>query len=131
VAELICVPAGAVGGLLAIAATGLVYASEDTFSRLRLHWMWWPAIGGAIIGIGGLIEPRALGVGYDVIDQLLTGARRHLPHRRDPGGQDADLGLFPRSGTSGGVLAPVFMIGGALGALEGTSCRASPRGSGR
>ena len=71
--QLLCVPAGAVGGLLAIAATGLVYASEDAFSRLRLHWMWWPAIGGLIIGIGGLIEPRALGVGYDVIDELLTG----------------------------------------------------------
>ena len=81
--------------------------------------MWWPAIGGAIIGIGGLIEPRALGVGYDVIDQLLTGRA----------GLSLIVGILVvktliwslslGSGTSGGVLAPVFMIGGALGALEG------------
>jgi chloride channel protein, CIC family len=35
--------------------------------------MWWPAIGGVVIGVGGLIQPRALGVGYDVINALLTG----------------------------------------------------------
>ena len=119
VAELICVPAGAVGGLLAIAATGLVYASEDTFSRLRLHWMWWPAIGGAIIGIGGLIEPRALGVGYDVIDQLLTGRAGISLIVGILVVKTLIWGLSLGSGTSGGVLAPVFMIGGALGALEG------------
>jgi len=81
--------------------------------------MWWPAIGGAIIGLGGLVEPRALGVGYDVIDQLLTGRA----------GLSLIVGILAvktliwsfslGSGTSGGVLAPVFMIGGALGALEG------------
>ena len=110
---------GLTGGLLAIAATGLVYLAEDAFKKLPLHWMWWPAIGGAIIGIGGLIEPRALGVGYDVIDQLLTGRA----------GLSLILGILIvktliwslslGSGTSGGVLAPVFMIGGSLGALEG------------
>jgi CIC family chloride channel protein len=110
---------GLTGGLLAIAATGLVYLAEDAFKKLPLHWMWWPAIGGAIIGIGGLIEPRALGVGYDVIDQLLTGRA----------GLSLILGILVvktliwslslGSGTSGGVLAPVFMIGGSLGALEG------------
>jgi chloride channel protein, CIC family len=110
---------GLTGGLLAIAATGLVYLAEDAFNKLPLPWMWWPAIGGAIIGVGGLIEPRALGVGYDVIDQLLTGRA----------GLSLILGILIvktliwslslGSGTSGGVLAPVFMIGGALGALEG------------
>ena len=110
---------GLTGGLLAIAATGLVYLAEDAFKKLPLHWMWWPAIGGAIIGVGGLIEPRALGVGYDVIDQLLTGRA----------GLSLIVGILVvktliwslslGSGTSGGVLAPVFMIGGALGALEG------------
>jgi chloride channel protein, CIC family len=107
------------GGLLAVAATALVYTSEDAFARLPLQWMWWPAIGGLIIGIGGLIEPRALGVGYDVIGQLLTGRA----------GLSLIVGILVvktliwslslGSGTSGGVLAPVFMIGGALGALEG------------
>jgi chloride channel protein, CIC family len=110
---------GLTGGLLAVGATALVYKSEDVFARLQVHWMWWPAIGGLIIGLGGLAEPRALGVGYDVIDQLLTGRA----------GLSLIVGILViktliwslslGSGTSGGVLAPVFMIGGALGALEG------------
>ncbi|MCQ9165383.1 chloride channel protein [Arthrobacter sp. STN4] len=115
----LAVVGGVVGGLLAVVATWLVYRAEDAFHKLPVHWMWWPAIGGLVIGAGGLIEPRALGVGYDVIDQLLTGR--------------ATMGLIVGilvvktliwslslgSGTSGGVLAPIFMIGGALGALEG------------
>ncbi|MBR7831707.1 chloride channel protein [Actinospica durhamensis] len=110
---------GVTGGLLAIGATGLVYLFEDAFGRLPIHWMWWPAIGGLVIGVGGLFEPSALGVGYDVIDRLLTGRA----------GLSLILGILIvktliwsfslGSGTSGGVLAPVFMIGGALGALEG------------
>jgi H+/Cl- antiporter ClcA len=117
--ELLCVLAGLTGGGLAIVATGLVYASEDAFHRLPIHWMWWPALGGLIIGAGGLIEPRALGVGYDVIDQLLTG---HAGLSLIVGilvVKTAIWSLSLGSGTSGGVLAPVFMIGAALGALEG------------
>jgi CIC family chloride channel protein len=117
--ELLCVLAGLSGGLLAIAATTLVYFSEDTFARLAVHWMWWPAIGGLIIGVGGLIEPRALGVGYDVIRELLTG---HATMSLIVGilvVKTLIWGLSLGSGTSGGVLAPMFMIGAALGALEG------------
>ncbi|MDE2455802.1 MAG: chloride channel protein, partial [Burkholderiales bacterium] len=62
----LCAAAGVVGGFVAWLATSLVYLAEDAFRRLPIHWMWWPAIGGLIIGIGGLFEPRALGVGYDV-----------------------------------------------------------------
>ncbi len=118
-AEALCLIAGITGGLLAVAATYLVYLAEDAFNRLPFHWMWWPAIGGLVIGLGGLVEPRALGVGYDVIDQLLIGRA----------GFSLIVGILLvktviwsvslGSGTSGGVLAPVFMIGGALGALEG------------
>lgn len=118
-AEVLCVVSGITGGLLAVAATFLVYLAEDGFAKLPFHWMWWPAIGGLVIGLGGLVEPRALGVGYDVIDELLTGKA----------GLSLILGILVvktliwsislGSGTSGGVLAPIFMIGGALGALEG------------
>jgi chloride channel protein, CIC family len=122
-ADVLSIGAGALGGLLAVVVTALVYASEDGFlalgRRLRLHWMWWPAIGGLVIGIGGLIVPRALGVGYDVIGDLLSG-------RAALGFVVGILvvksliwGLSLGSGTSGGVLAPTFMIGAALGALEG------------
>ena len=114
----LCVVSGIASGLLAICATRLVYASEDAFRRLPVHWMWWPAIGGLIIGIGGLIVPQALGVGYNVIGAELDGTI----------GLKLVIGILVvktliwslslGSGTSGGVLAPMFMIGGALGALE-------------
>ncbi|HEV2344251.1 MAG TPA: chloride channel protein [Actinocrinis sp.] len=110
---------GLTGGLLAIGATGLVYLAEDAFKKLPVHWMWWPALGGAIVGVGGLFEPRALGVGYDVIDQLLTGRAALSLVLGILVVKTLIWSLSLGSGTSGGVLAPVFMIGGALGALEG------------
>ena len=110
---------GLSGGLLAVATTWLVYKAEDGFARLPVHWMWWPAIGGVIIGVGGLIEPRALGVGYDVIDQLLTGHATIALIFGILVVKTLIWALSLGSGTSGGVLAPVFMIGAALGALEG------------
>ncbi|MGZ4491110.1 MAG: chloride channel protein [Nocardioidaceae bacterium] len=117
-AYLLCIVSGVVSGLLAVAATALVYAAEDAFRLLPVHWMWWPAIGGLVIGIGGLFVPQALGVGYNIIDAELTGSI----------GLGLVVGILVvktliwslslGSGTSGGVLAPIFMIGGALGALE-------------
>jgi H+/Cl- antiporter ClcA len=116
-ADLLCVALGIVSGLLALLATVLVYAAEDGFRRLPIHWMWWPAIGGVIIGIGGLIVPQALGVGYNIIGAELNGTiGLHLVV-----GvlvvKTVIWSLSLGSGTSGGVLAPMFMIGGALGAL--------------
>jgi chloride channel protein, CIC family len=114
---LCCVAAGIACGILAIPLSNSVYKFEDLFGKLPVHWMWWPAIGGVVVGLGGLIFPPALGVGYDVIGQLVRGEHTlHLVF-----GVlivkwviwSVDLG----SGTSGGVLAPVMMIGGALGAL--------------
>jgi H+/Cl- antiporter ClcA len=123
-----CVLAGLATGGLGVLLTGLVYAAEDGFNRLPIHWMWWPAIGGLIIGLGGLIEPRALGVGYDVIRQLLRGQA----------GMGLIVGILAvksliwslslGSGTSGGVLAPMFMIGAALGALGAHVAPAAPPG---
>ena len=114
----LCALAGCLAGLLALLATSLVYLSEDAFARLPIHWMWWPAIGGLAIGIGGLIVPQALGVGYDVIGAELNGSIA----------TDLVVGILVvktliwsfslGSGTSGGVLAPMLMIGGALGGLE-------------
>ncbi|HEY2223894.1 chloride channel protein [Actinomycetospora sp.] len=119
--DALCLLAGALGGLLAVAVTALVYASEDGFLRFgrRLHWMWWPAIGGLIIGLGGLVVPRALGVGYDVIGDLLSGRAALSLVVGILVVKSLIWGLSLGSGTSGGVLAPTFMIGAALGALEG------------
>ena len=98
--------------------TWLVYACEDLFRKVPVHWMWWPLLGGVVIGLGGLLYPRALGVGYDTIHDLLTGQLVGV----------ALVGLMVTkaviwavalgSGTSGGVLAPLLIMGGALGALE-------------
>ncbi|HWT37820.1 MAG TPA: chloride channel protein, partial [Paraburkholderia sp.] len=66
-----CVIAGLLSGALASGLSAALYKTEDLFHKLPLHWMWWPAIGGLAVGIGGFIEPRALGVGYDVIGDLL------------------------------------------------------------
>jgi H+/Cl- antiporter ClcA len=117
--EALAVVTGLSGGLLAVGATWLVYRAEDAFHKLPVHWMWWPAIGGVIIGMGGLIEPRALGVGYDVIDELLTGRAALSLILGILIVKTLIWSLSLGSGTSGGVLAPVFMIGGAMGALEG------------
>ncbi len=113
-----CVICGLLAGALSALLTGAVYAAEDAFAKLPIHWMWWPAIGGLVIGVGGLIFPQALGVGYDTIGSLLQGN----------GAIALLLGILLvkstiwavslGSGTSGGVLAPLLMMGGALGGLE-------------
>jgi len=113
-----CLFAGVAAGALSALLTVGVYAMEDLFKKLPIHWMWWPAIGGLFVGLGGLIFPQALGVGYDTIGTLLQG--------------NVTIGIFAGvllvksaiwmislgSGTSGGVLAPLLMMGAALGGIE-------------
>jgi H+/Cl- antiporter ClcA/predicted transcriptional regulator len=110
-----CAGLGVLVGLQSGLLTKLLYILEDGFERLPIHWMWWPALGGLVVGLGGLVQPRALGVGYDVIGDLLTG---HMLLQ-------AVLAILLvkaviwlvalSSGTSGGVLAPLLILGGALG----------------
>jgi CIC family chloride channel protein len=108
----------AAGGLSALLTLG-VYAAEDTFQKLPIHWMWWPAIGGVFVGIGGLIFPQALGVGYDTIGVLLRG---NVAFKFILGVllvKSAIWMISLGSGTSGGVLAPLLMMGAALGGIAG------------
>src|SRR6185437_9014600 len=116
---LLCVLLGVICGLGSGALTLLVYASEDLFQRLPIHWMWWPMLGGLVIGIGGLIEPHALGVGYDSIAALLhadltSGAALRLLIVKA-----VIWSIALGSGTSGGVLAPLLIMGGVIGAEFG------------
>jgi H+/Cl- antiporter ClcA/predicted transcriptional regulator len=114
-----CAAVGVVIGLQSAFLTKTLYILEDAFERLPIHWMWWPAIGGLIVGLGGLVEPRALGVGYDVIRDLLTG---HLLIEAVLLILLVKAGIWLvalSSGTSGGVLAPLLILGGALGWLIG------------
>ncbi len=121
---------GLLAGLLATVLTRAVYFFEDAFRKLPVHWMWWPAIGGAVVGVGGLLVVQSLGVGYGGICLLLGCTNAQL------------TSLYPAvevtlvfvltllvvkaviwsvalgSGTSGGVLAPLLIIGGSLGVVE-------------
>jgi len=114
----LCAVVGIVAGLQSALTTLVLYGVEDLFRKLPIHWMWWPALSGLVVGIGGTIDPSVLGVGYDNIRALLAGSI---------GLGAATLLLVDKasvwvaalsSGTSGGVLAPLLIMGGALGAVE-------------
>jgi CIC family chloride channel protein len=108
---------GLAAGLVSGGLTTLVYGFEDRFEKLPLHWMWWPAIGGLFVGLGGWLDPRVLGVGYENIHALLRG---QLLGNLALGlliGKALVWSIALGSGTSGGVLAPLLMVGGALGAV--------------
>lgn len=109
------IAAGVASGLL----TALVYFCEDVFTKLPIHWMWWPAIGGLFVGIGGWLDPRVLGVGYDTIHALLKGEFIGPLVIGLLIGKALVWSISLGSGTSGGVLAPLLIMGGALGAIEG------------
>ncbi len=110
---------GIAAGLGSCALTTLVYVFEDLFQKLPFHWMWWPAIGALVVGVGGVIDPRVLGVGYETIHGLMRGEVLGM----------ALIGLLLAkalvwsvalgSGTSGGVLAPLLILGGGVGAMLG------------
>src|SRR2546423_1703813 len=115
-----CVIVGLGAGLLSAVMTLAVYAAEDLFQKhMPIHWMWWPALGGLAIGVGGLLFPQALGVGYDTIGALLQG---DVPRKTLLGillVKSSIWAIALGSGTSGCVLAPLLMMGGALGGVEG------------
>ena len=119
---------GLLGAGLAFILTKAIYGTEEWFEKLPIHWMWWPALGGVVIGLGGLVVPRVLGVGYDSIGELVSGHfTMHL------------LVLFLiiktviwivalGSGTSGGIMAPLLLIGGTAGTALATLVHAPDPG---
>jgi H+/Cl- antiporter ClcA/predicted transcriptional regulator len=114
-----CALFGIACGLLSGVLTRLLYGLEDAYRRLPVHWMWWPALGAVVVGLGGLIEPRALGVGYDVIRGLLDGQMPAASVATILAVKAAIWLVALASGTSGGVLAPLLILGGAFGSLFG------------
>jgi H+/Cl- antiporter ClcA len=110
---------GLATGLLAAALSFLLYRIEDGFHALPIHWMWWPAIGAIVVGVGALFDLRVLGAGYGSIQDVLNGS---LAVRA------VVLLLVVKavvwlvalgSGTSGGILAPLLILGGCAGFLIG------------
>ena len=110
---------GAAVGVAAVAVTKIVYAVEDAFDHLPIHWMWWPAIGAVAVGVCGYFAPHTLGVGYDNIDRILSGDIAGEALLFLGGLKFISWSISLGSGTSGGTLAPLFTIGGALGGLLG------------
>ncbi|TPI27357.1 chloride channel protein [Mesorhizobium sp. B3-2-1] len=108
---------GICAGLLSGLLTQMVYACEDGFQKLPIHWMWWPMLGGLVVGIGGLIDPRALGVGYDNIADMLDGRTIATAALLLLVVKAIIWSVALGSGTSGGVLAPLLIMGGAMGAV--------------
>ncbi|RWL86571.1 MAG: chloride channel protein [Mesorhizobium sp.] len=108
---------GICAGLLSGLLTQMVYRCEDAFQKLPIHWMWWPMIGGLVVGIGGLIEPHALGVGYDNIASMLDGRTVAAAALLLLVVKAIIWSVALGSGTSGGVLAPLLIMGGAMGAV--------------
>lgn len=117
---------GLVAGLEAALLSAALYRIEDLFHRLPIHWMWWPAIGAVVVGLGGLIDAHVLGAGYASIQALLDGSLA----------MQVVLALLVvkaivwlvalGSGTSGGVLAPLLILGGAAGCLVGLALPGDP-----
>jgi CIC family chloride channel protein len=121
---------GGIMGLVAVVVTRIVYAIEDGFERLPVHWMWWPAIGAVVVGVVGRFAPDTLGVGYynisDVLShRLAVGATLFLCAMKF-----VSWSIALGSGTSGGTLAPLFTIGGGIGSVIGTCIAAMAPGLG-
>ncbi len=110
---------GAVIGFVAVYVTRALYAVEDLFDRLPVHWMWWPAIGAVAVGVIGYVAPRTLGVGYNNISDILSGELAGRAVLVLVLLKLTSWAIALGSGTSGGTLAPLFTIGGGVGALAG------------
>lgn len=121
---------GALAGLASVGATRALHWIEDGFEKLPVHWMWWPALGGLAVGIVGVLAPRTLGVGYDNIEAILGGTLATKALLVLCLAKFVSWAVALGSGTSGGTLAPLFTIGGALGALLGVLAAAALPGAG-
>jgi H+/Cl- antiporter ClcA len=112
---------GALVGVAAVFVTRLVYLIEDGFAELPVHWMWWPALGGVAVGLVGLVAPHTLGVGYDNISNIVSGDLAGRTLLLLCAFKLVSWSIALGSGTSGGTLAPLFTIGGGLGAALGAA----------
>ena len=123
----LCAGVGVVAGLQSAITTGGLYWVEELFEKLPIHWMWWPALAGVVVGIGGLIDPHALSVGYDNLAAMLNGEMVLKAALLLLVVKAVIWSVALGSGTSGGVLAPLLIMGGAMGtALSGYLPAASP-----
>jgi chloride channel protein, CIC family len=108
---------GGICGLAAVGFSKLLYWVEDLFEKLPVDQLWWPAIGALGLGIIGYFVPRVLGVGYDTISDILNAQLALKLLLVVMIAKAVALVISLGSGTSGGLLAPMFMSSAALGGV--------------
>ncbi|MEO6877452.1 MAG: chloride channel protein, partial [Gemmatimonadaceae bacterium] len=121
---------GGLVGLFAVFTTKFVYWIEDMYEELPIHWMWWPIVGAIVVGIIGMIDQRTLGVGYSNIDKIISGEFAGRAVLMLIILKFISWAVYLGSGTSGGTLAPLFTVGGGIGALLGEMITAVAPGLG-
>jgi H+/Cl- antiporter ClcA/CBS domain-containing protein len=110
---------GGLVGVFAAFTTRFIYWVEDLYDELPIHWMWWPMLGAVVVGVIGLLDERTLGVGYANIDHIISGDLLGRALLMLVVLKFISWSIYLGSGTSGGTLAPLFTIGGGIGALLG------------
>ncbi len=113
----VCAGLGVICGIASAILTELVFFWEEAFEHLPIHWMWWPVIGAVAIGVGGYFVPRTFGPGYATIDANLNGELALHVALAVLIVKTLIWSIALGSGTSGGELAPLMMIGSAVGAV--------------
>ncbi len=112
---------GALVGIASVGVTRAVYGIEDLFEKLPIHWMWWPALGGLVVGAVGFVDSRTLGVGYANIEDIVSGRIVGPALLSLIALKFISWSIALGSGTSGGTLAPLFTIGSGIGGLLGAA----------
>ena len=115
---------GAIVGVAAAWVTKATYGIEDLFEKLPVHWAWWPAIGAVFVGVIGYLQPKTLGIGYENITAIINGQIVGTALVVFVIAKFLSWSIYLGSGTSGGTLAPLFTIGGGLGAMLGVGAAA-------
>jgi chloride channel protein, CIC family len=115
---------GAIVGVAAAGVTKATYGIEDLFEKLPVHWAWWPAIGAVFVGVIGYLQPKTLGIGYENITAIINGQIVGTTLVVFVIAKFLSWAIYLGSGTSGGTLAPLFTIGGGLGAMLGVGAAA-------
>ena len=113
------VPLGIIVGVASVLISKAFYVTEEFFDRLRIDLVFKPALGALGLGIVAFFQPRVLGMGYTYITEVL---QNHFTNATLIGlGVGKSLALIASlgSGTSGGLLAPMLLIGAALGSGYG------------
>ncbi|HXT73654.1 MAG TPA: chloride channel protein [Candidatus Angelobacter sp.] len=108
---------GVICGFAAVGFTKFLYWVEDLFDHLPLDDLWHPAIGAFVLGVIGFFIPRVLGVGYDTISDILHNNLAIKVLVLLMIFKALALVVSLGSGTSGGLLAPMFMSSAALGGV--------------